>query len=550
MRRKLCTNCGAPKPSAVRNAVGVRPVTDPDPKDRDRLRPDISFGPSPPSVSSSAAAAAAAVAASHPLSNTSAEAYPRRPIPVSSTTRAYPYLQAGSSLDGTEHTPLNSVLTPTSLGLAPSQPSGLPTHPPFAPNDHRAFKTQHASDPMRQQAHSLAMRCPGDDIPLPPSSRPAVAAASLSLHDSTQRLRMGHALLGDPLVNPVSLPSQHVFKPPDQLGHRHGTHPLQSTQTHHHQHPSQHAHQQQHQHHGNMMNASLDFSGNKVFHTHESERGDAGMFSLPSMHGVNPVLHRGQGNGHGTSMQHAMQQHGMQSHALGQQMHAHHMRTGGSTNMASYADNPALNSAIQLTQLSRSSGLNVSKADAAALAVAVGESTENRGSMGGMHSQTLTMPTVSRVHSMHGVRGDKVDGGMGNGGGVGTVSYEGESGLDGQDAAAASLAAFGQGASTSFFHGGSSTGFGTGDREHAGFRTENGTRVGTFGVAAAGERFEKTARVGTETQGEGLGMGAMGGLEASSATAATQLDEGSRPSDDGRFTIENILTERKHSTAE
>lgn len=140
VRRKLCTNCGAPKPSAVRNAVGVRSISEVDSTADRRPQGDM-FKP---------------------------DTYLQSQIPTA------PFPQGGQfDMQGR----LNAQ------GLS----QGDPRFPRQA--DHVSY-----------QARSLAMRSPGDDIPLlgnaqrPQSSFPGPES-------QTSRRMRGQAVLCEPLIN-------------------------------------------------------------------------------------------------------------------------------------------------------------------------------------------------------------------------------------------------------------------------------------------------------------------------------------------------------------
>lgn len=139
VRRKHCTNCGAPKPSAVRNAVGVRPITEVE---------------------------------------TSAD----RPHVTDGTYRA-DYMQ----------TQMVSGSVP-----APFDPSNRVPNQPYPRSDAGHQKNTEQSP---HQARSLAMKCPGDDIPLLGNAPKPGSHFSTPDMLTARRFRPGQALLCEPLVN-------------------------------------------------------------------------------------------------------------------------------------------------------------------------------------------------------------------------------------------------------------------------------------------------------------------------------------------------------------
>lgn len=190
VRRKLCTNCGAPKPSAVRNAVGVRSITEVE---------------------------------------TSAD---RRPIADGAFRTDYSQAQV-----------LPGSMSPT------FQNSNDRFNPPGHSQEEQ--KTQRPSEHSLHQARSLAMKCPGDDIPLlGNSSKPNASLSNTETHAS-RRLRAGPALLCEPLVNFSTFQNAEVRPQPNPFRGHHGN-PVDFNQT------------------------------QKLFPDHS----DRDQYTLPSMHGM------------------------------------------------------------------------------------------------------------------------------------------------------------------------------------------------------------------------------------------------------------------------
>eukprot|EP00177_Eucheuma_denticulatum_P008199 GFKZ01014923.1.p1 GENE.GFKZ01014923.1~~GFKZ01014923.1.p1 ORF type:complete len:488 (+),score=25.61 GFKZ01014923.1:72-1466(+) len=139
VRRKLCTNCGAPKPSAVRNAVGVRPITEVESSTDRRHLSDPAYRPD------------------------------------------YIQTQVVSNSMPAPYDPPNRV---------PNQ-----SHPRSDPGPEKS------TEQSPHQARSLAMKCPGDDIPLLGNAPKTGAHFSAPDMHAMRGFRPGQALLCEPLVN-------------------------------------------------------------------------------------------------------------------------------------------------------------------------------------------------------------------------------------------------------------------------------------------------------------------------------------------------------------
>lgn len=142
MRRKLCTNCGAPKPSAVRNAVGVRSISEVDSTADRRSQGDGMFKP---------------------------DGYAQSQIPTA------PFPQSGQF---DMHGRLNA--------------QGFTQGDPRFPR-----QAEHVS----YQARSLAMRSAGDDIPLLGNAQRPQSSFPGQESQASRRIRGGQAVLCEPLIN-------------------------------------------------------------------------------------------------------------------------------------------------------------------------------------------------------------------------------------------------------------------------------------------------------------------------------------------------------------
>lgn len=148
VRRKLCTNCGAPKPSAVRNAVGVRSISEVDSAQDKRSQGDGVF---------------------------KSDNYSQSQLPSTS-------LPSGAQFDIQNR--INSQSLTQSDPRYPRQ-----------------------TEPVSYQARSLAMKSPGDDIPLlGTTQRPPQSSFPIPETHPSRRLRGGQAVLVEPLVtfNPLA----------------------------------------------------------------------------------------------------------------------------------------------------------------------------------------------------------------------------------------------------------------------------------------------------------------------------------------------------------
>lgn len=173
MRRKLCTNCGAPKPSAVRNAVGVRPVVEP--------------------------------ASSHDQHRISDAVPSHLPVQYSRPGHTDLTYQNYATTMSPSNTPTPNIYNRARHRFnddAPTPPKITPSNPSSSAYDN-TFTTP---DLTNHQAHPLTISRPGDDIPLPPSS--SRMQHSLDPISSRHSHRSSHTVLADPLVNPSQMPIQ------------------------------------------------------------------------------------------------------------------------------------------------------------------------------------------------------------------------------------------------------------------------------------------------------------------------------------------------------
>lgn len=198
MRRKLCTNCGAPKPSAVRNAVGVRAVSESENVQDQRGRPDDLGG----------------IGGSGGMTNNVGRNMSPHSVAIGGSLNEM-YNRGGR------------------VGLSHHESPGMGSSSGTVPSSstyHNAFRPIESTT-TNHQVHPLSMRRPGDDIPLPTTlGRGGHSGASEGFGAPQQSRRMSNAVLADPLVNPSQLPvhnlssNSYVFsqKMFNFVGERHG----------------------------------------------------------------------------------------------------------------------------------------------------------------------------------------------------------------------------------------------------------------------------------------------------------------------------------------